>query len=117
MSPPEQLPRLHIDLISARSIMEGYQNKPGESFNFQSVYPEPEDVPLTVWQPNQPDHPDHQPDYQQLETLAAYGDQPGEEEEDSSDDMSVDDYDEYNDPRADDSDEDSSYELPEDEST
>lgn len=89
--------------------MEGYQNGTGESSSFQSVYPELDDVPLTVWQPNQPD-------YQHLESLAAYGDQP-EEEEDSGDDMSVDEYDAYNDPRADDSAEDSTYELPEDEST
>lgn len=88
--------------------MEPYENNTGESCNVQSVYPEPEDVPLTVWQPSQPD-------YQQLEALAAYGDQTGDED-DSGDDMTADEYDEYNDPQAEDSAEDSTYELPEGES-
>lgn len=83
---------------------EGHQNGTGESSNYQSIYPELDDVPLSTWQPNQTN-------YQHLESLAAYGEEPGDEYG-SSDDMSVDEAEAFNGPLADDSDEDSTYEFP-----
>ncbi|KAK2765329.1 transcription factor TFIIIC subunit tfc4 [Arachnomyces sp. PD_36] len=83
--------------------MEDYDNNtPGESSNYRSIYPEPEDIPLSTWQPNRFQ-------YQQLERARST-----DEEDDSNDDMSVDEYDA---PPADDSDEDSTYEFPAGEST